>query len=53
MVCMVSKAKQSIWKDFKIMELDLESFGLRLKICLWKGEREDTEMSRGNIRISA
>ena len=39
MVCMISKAKQSIWKDFKIMELDLESFGLSLKICVWKGEK--------------
>ena len=33
------------------MELDLESFGLRLKIWLWKGEREDDEMTRGNRRI--
>ena len=32
------------------MELDLESFGLRLKIWLWKGERED-EMSRDNRMI--
>ena len=51
MVCMVSKVKQSIWKSFSSMELDLESFGLRLKIWLWKGEREEDEMSRGNRRI--
>ena len=40
MVSMVSRMKQSIWKGFRSMELDLESFGLRLKIWLWKGERE-------------
>ena len=51
MVCMVSKVKQSIWKSFRSMELDLESFRLRLKIWLWKGEREEDEMSRGNRRI--
>ena len=34
MVCMVSRVKQSIWKGFKSMELDLESFGFRLKIWL-------------------
>ena len=34
MVCMVSKVKQSICKCFKSMELDFESFGLRLKIWL-------------------
>ena len=51
MVCMVSRVKQNIWKGFKSMELDLESFGLRLKLWLWKGEREDNEMSRGNRRI--
>ena len=51
MVCMVSRVKQSIWKGFRSMKLDLESFGLRLKIWLWKGEREDDEMNRGNRRI--
>ena len=51
MVCMVSRVKQSIWKCFRSMELDLESFGLMLKIWLWKGEREDDEMSRGNRKI--
>ena len=51
MVCMVSRVKQSIWKGFRSMKLDLENFGLRLKIWLWKGEREDDEMSRGNRRI--
>ena len=34
------------------MKLDLESFLLRLKNWLWKGEREDDEMSRGYRRIS-
>ena len=33
------------------MEPNLESFGLRLKIWLWKGEKEENEMSRGNRRI--
>ena len=41
MVCMVYRVKQSIWKCFRSIELDLESFGLRLKIWLWKGEREE------------
>ena len=45
MVFMVSRVKQNIWKSFIIMEHDLESFELRLKIWLWKGEREDDEMS--------
>ena len=36
MVCKVSRVKQSIWKGFRSMELDLESFGLRLKIWSWK-----------------
>ena len=31
MVFIVSRVKQSIWKGFRSMELDLESFGLRLK----------------------
>ena len=31
---MVSRVKQSIWKSFRSIELDLESFGLRLKIWL-------------------
>ena len=51
MVCMVSRVKQSIWKSFRSMELDLESLRLRLKIWLWEGEREDAEMNRGNRRI--
>ena len=33
------------------MELDLESFRLRIKIWLWKSEREDDEISRGNRRL--
>ena len=51
MISRVYRVKQSIWKGFGSMELDLESFGLRLKIWLWKGEREENEMSRGNRRI--
>ena len=43
MVFMFSRVKKSTWKCFRSMELDLESFGLRLKIWLWKGEREDSE----------
>ena len=46
MVCMVFRIKQSIWKDFRSMKLDLESFGLRLKNWLWKDERKDDDMSR-------
>ena len=46
MVFMASRVKQSISKSFIIMEQDLESFGLRLKIWLWKGEREFDEMSK-------
>ena len=34
MVCIVSRVKQSIWKCFRNMELDLECSGLRLKIWL-------------------
>ena len=30
-VCMVSRLKKSIWKGFRSMEQDMESFGLRLK----------------------
>ena len=48
---MVCRVKQSSWKGFRSMKLDLESFGLWLKTWLWKGEREDDEMSRGNRRI--
>ena len=51
MVCKVFRVKQNIWKGFRSMELDFESFGLRLKFWLWKGEREDDEMSRSNRRI--
>ena len=46
MVFMVSRVKQCFWKDFKGMEQDLESFGLRLKFWLWKGEKDDDEMSK-------
>ena len=44
---MVFRVKQGFWKGFRGMEQDLESFGLRLKICLWEGEREDYEKSKG------
>ena len=33
---MVYKGKMGIYKGFSSMEQDLESFGLRLKIRLWK-----------------
>ena len=48
---MVYRVKQSIWKGFRSMELDFESFRLRFKFWLWKGEREDDEMSRDNRMI--
>ena len=51
MVFMVSKVKQGFWKGFRGMEQDLESLGLRLEFWLWKGEREDDEMSRGDRMI--
>ena len=47
MVFMVSRVKQGFWKGFRGMEQYLEIFVLRLKIWLWKGEREDDEISRG------
>ena len=37
MVFMVSRVKQSVWKGFRSMEQDLESFGLWLENWLWKG----------------
>ena len=36
MVCMVSKVKQNIWKSFRSMKPDLESFGLWLENWIWK-----------------
>ena len=36
MVFMVSRVKQSIWKCFRSMELDLESFELWLENWIWK-----------------
>ena len=51
MVFIVPRVKQSIWKSFKSMEQDLESFRLRLKNRLWKVKREDDETSRGYIRM--
>ena len=47
MVFMVYMMKQNILKGFRSMELDFESYGLRLKFWLWKGEREDDKMSKG------
>ena len=44
MVFIVLRVKQSIWKGFRSMELDLES-GWR--IGFGKLKREDDEMSRG------
>ena len=37
MVFMISRVKQSIWKGFRSMEQDLESFRLWLENWLWKG----------------
>ena len=37
MLFMVSRVKKSIWKCFRSMEQDLESFGLKLKNWFWKG----------------
>ena len=51
MVFMVSIVKQGFWKGFRGMEHDLESYGLRLKFWLWKGEKDDDEMSRCYRRI--
>ena len=50
---MVSRAKQGFWKGFRGMKQDFESFGLRLKNWLWKGEREDDEISIGYQWIGA
>ena len=36
MVFIVSRVKQSIWKGFKNMEPDLESFRLWLENWIWK-----------------
>ena len=36
MIFMVSRVKQSIWKEFRSMEQDLESFGLWLENWIWK-----------------
>ena len=35
-VFMVSRVKESIWKGFRSIEQDLESFGLWLKNWIWK-----------------
>ena len=45
MVFMISMVKKSIWKGFKSMEQDFESFWLWLKNWIWKCEREDDEMN--------
>ena len=36
MVFIVPRVKQSIWKCFRSMKLDLESFGLWLGNWIWK-----------------
>ena len=36
MVFIVPRVKQSIWKGFKSMEPNLESFGLWLENWIWK-----------------
>ena len=40
MVFIVPRVKQSIWKGFRSMELDLESFGLRLKKMSYRKMKE-------------
>ena len=40
MVFMVYRVKQSIWKGFRSMEPNLESFGLRLENWIWKVKKE-------------
>ena len=39
MVFVIFRIKQSIWKEFRNMELDLERFGLWLKNWIWKVKR--------------
>ena len=40
MVFIVPRVKQSIWKGFRSMEPDLESFGLWLENWIWKVTKE-------------
>ena len=40
MVCMVSRVKQSIWKKFRSMEPNLESFWLWLENWFWKVKKK-------------
>ena len=40
MVFIIPKVKQCIWKGFRSIELDLKSFGLRLKNGLWKVKKK-------------
>ena len=37
----ICRVKQSVWKDFRTMEPDLESFGLWLENWIWKVNREN------------
>ena len=40
MISMVFRVKQSIWKDFRSMEPDLESFVLWLENWIWKTKKK-------------
>ena len=40
-VFIVHRVKQSIMKGFRSIELDLESFGLKLKNELWKVKQKN------------
>ena len=51
MVCMIFRVKQSIWKSFRSMKLDLEIFGFWLENWFRKLKRKDDEMNRGYRRI--
>ena len=45
MIFIVPKVKKCIWKYFRSMELDLESFGLMLKMGYGKLKIENDRMS--------
>ena len=51
MVFRVSRVKQNIWKSFRSMKQELESFWLRLKKWLYKVKKRNDEMSIGYRRI--
>ena len=51
MIFIVPRVKQSIWKCFRSMEPDLESWGCGWRIGFGKLKKEDVEMSRGYRKI--